>query len=172
MKAAMTTGGGNKVGWLVSAAVMLPLCGLTCAEHPPATISTAPVALSPCKDAQSWRDQLQILQPNTVLGVEAHYWRNTCDGTAQVMGTRVLLRRPEAPSLAALSWMLRCGGSRVFFGAADPSRSSTGPRWLPGGWLDIEVKPDGGNFVVTLSADSVPKNIELFHRTAELVSAH
>jgi hypothetical protein len=168
----MATGGRNKARSFVSAALMLPLCGLACAEHPSATISTARVARSPCKDPKSWRDNLQILQPNNVLGVEAHYWRNTCDGTAQVMGTRVLVRRPEDSSLAALSWMLQCGGSRVFLGAADPSQSSTGPRWLPDGWLDIEVKPDGGNFVVTLSADSVPKNIQLFHRTAELVSVH
>ena len=49
--------------------------------------------------------------------------------------------------------------------------SSTSSLWLPDGWLDIEVKPEGGNFRVTLSAESVPKNIQLFHRTADFLSA-
>jgi hypothetical protein len=113
-----------------------------------------------------------VFTNTVVLGVEAHYWRNTCDGTAQVMGTRVLLRRPEDSSRAALSRMLQCGGSRVFLGQAYPSQPSTSLLWLPDGWLDIEVKPEGGNFLVTLSADSVAKNIQLFQRTAKLVNVH
>ncbi len=118
----------------------------------------------------AWRDNLRILQPSTVLKVEAHYTRNTCDGTTQVIGTRVLLRSPKEPSPAALSWMLQCRASRVFVGEAEPSYLPASSRWLPPGWLDIAVKPEGGIVVVTLSADSVPKNIELFRRTAELVS--
>jgi hypothetical protein len=157
--------------WFVSAAVSLPLCALTCAANPGPSLSSAQGAQSPCKNAKSWQQNLWVLQPNTVLKVEAHYTRNTCDGTTQVVGTRVLLRSPEDSSRAALSWMLQCRASRVFFGEADPSQPPTSSRWLPPGWLDIEVKPEGGTLVVTLSADSVPKNIELFRRTAELVSA-
>jgi hypothetical protein len=68
--------------------------------------------------------------------------------------------------------MLQCRASRVFLGEADPSDLPRRSPWLPSGWLDIEAKPEGGNLVVTLSAESVPKNIELFRRTAELLSAH
>jgi hypothetical protein len=68
--------------------------------------------------------------------------------------------------------MLQCRASRIFLGETDPSDSPTSPRWLPAGWLDIETKPEGGTLIVTLSADSVPKNIDLFRRTTELVSEH
>jgi hypothetical protein len=146
-----------------SAVVALPLCALTCAETPTAMVSSTKGAPSPCKDAKSWQENLRTLQSSPVLAVEAHYTRNTCDGTTQVIGTRVLLRGPDDSSRAALSWMLQCRASRVFIGEAG---------WLPDGWLDIEVKPEGGNVVVALSADSVPKNIQLFHRTAEFVRAH
>jgi hypothetical protein len=57
--------------------------------------------------------------------------------------------------------------------------------WLPEGWLDIDVEaphareraePDTGEarddtFTVTLSADSVSKNIELLRRATERQSA-
>jgi hypothetical protein len=148
------------------------ICASTCAGIPSPRSSVAPVAKNPCEDAAAWQDNLRILQPNTVLGVEAHYTRNTCDGTTQVIGTRVLLRSPEGSSRAALSWMLQCRAWRIFVREADPSSFPRRSPWLPTGWLDIEAKPEGGTLVVTLSADSVPKNIELFRRTAELVSAH
>jgi hypothetical protein len=31
------------------------------------------------------------------------------------------------------------------------------------------VKPDGANFLVTLSSESIPKNIQLFHRTTDFL---
>jgi hypothetical protein len=142
-----------------------------CAETPGTNISTAAIAQNPCGDANAWREDLRILQAATVVGVEPHYWRNTCDGTSQVIGTQIVLRRPEDSSSAALTRMLRCGPSRVLVGRDGPSMSSRSSLWLPDGWLDIGVKPDGGNFLVTLSAESVPKNIQLFHHTVDLLGA-
>ena len=156
----------------MSAMLAASICASACAGIPSPRTSVASVAKNPCEDAAAWQENLRILQPRTVLSVQAHYTRNTCDGTTQVIGTRVLLRRPEDSSHAALSWMLQCRASRVLLGEAHPSLFLTSSPWLPTGWLDIEAKPEGGNFVVTLSADSVPKNIELFRRTAELVNAH
>jgi hypothetical protein len=172
MRTASKTGGRGKVRWSISAMVAVSICASTCAGIPPLRPSVAPIATNPCEDAAVWQDNLRILQPNTVLRVEAHYTRNTCDGTTQVIGTRVLLRSAEGPSRAALSWMLQCRAWRIFVGQADPSSFRRRSPWLPTGWLDIEAKPEGDNLVVMLSADSVPKNIELFRRTAELVSAH
>ena len=172
MGTASETGGRTKARWSISAMVTLSICASTCAGLPPPRTSVAPVAKNPCEDPAAWQDNLRILQRNTVLRVEAHYTRNTCDGTTQVIGTRALLRSPEGSSGAALSWMLQCRASRIFLGEAAPSGFPRGSPWLPTGWLDVEAKPEGGNVIVTLSADSVPKNIELFRRTAELVSAH
>ena len=140
-----------------------------CAAAPPPRAPTQLAAQNPCGDAKAWRDDLRILEPKTVLGIEPHYWRNTCDGTSQVIGTQIVLRRPEDSSSAALSWMLRCGPSRVLVGKDNPSMPPTSLLWLPDGWLDVGVKPDGGNFLVTLSAESVPKNIQLFHHAVDFL---
>ena len=68
--------------------------------------------------------------------------------------------------------MLRCGASRVRVGTDNPAGPSPTSLWLPDGLLDIAVKPEGDNFLVTLSAESVPKNIQLFHRTSDFLSGH
>jgi hypothetical protein len=172
MKPAAEPGGRRKVRWFVAAMVTASLCASTCAGIQSERKFTAPVTRNPCEEAAPWQDNLRILQPRTVLRVEAHYIRNTCDGTTQVIGTRVFLRRPEDSSQAALSWMLQCRASRVFVAGADSSPLSTNSRWLPAGWLDIEVKADGENVVVTLSADSIPKNIELFRLATQMAPAH
>jgi hypothetical protein len=167
----MAKGGGRQTRWFASAAMTLPFFAGACAEAPSLSISTAALAQNPCGDAKAWRDDLHILQPKAVLGIEPHYTRNTCDGTTQIIGTQIVMRRLEDSSSAALSRMLRCGPSRVLVGKDDPSMPSTSSLWLPDGWLDIGVKPDGGNFLVTLSAESVPKNIQLFHRTVDFLGA-
>jgi hypothetical protein len=43
--------------------------------------------------------------------------------------------------------------------------------WLPEGWIDIDVQARDDAFAVTLSADSVSKNIELLRRTTERQNA-
>ena len=171
MTAASGRCGRKKARWSsISAVMTVSICASTCTGIRSPHTSGAPIAKTPCEDAAAWQDNLRILQPTTALKVEAHYTRNTCDGTTQVIGTRVLLRSPQDSSRAAVSWMLQCRASRVFLGEDDRSVRPASSWWLPPGWLDIEVKPEGGDLIVTLSADSVPKNIELFRRTAELAS--
>jgi hypothetical protein len=147
----------------------LPFFAYACAETSSPRLSAAAIAQNPCRDAHAWRDDLRILEPKSVVGIEPHYTRNTCDGTTQVIGTQIVMRRPENSSSAALSRMLRCGASRVLVGKDDPSIPSTSSLWLPDGWLDVVVKPDGANFLVTLSSESIPKNIQLFHRTTDFL---
>jgi hypothetical protein len=172
MKVVVTKRTARKTLWFVPIVTTLPFLAGACAGTSPRNTSTAAVAQNPCQDADVWREDLRILEPKSVVHIEPHYTRNTCDGTTQVIGTQVVMRRPADSSFAALSRMLRCGASRVHIGEDNPVGPSPTSLWLPDGWLDIEVKPDGGDFLVTLSAESVPKNIQLFHRTTELLDGH
>lgn len=172
MKVVVTKRIGRITLWLAPVVMTLPFLAGACAGTASRNTSTAAVAQNPCRDADVWRDDLRILEPRSVVEIEPHYTRNTCDGTTQVIGTQVVLRPPSDSSSAALSRMLRCGASRVLVGMHNPASPSPTSLWLPDGWLDIEVKPEGGNFLVTLSAESVPKNIQLFHRTTDFLGAH
>jgi hypothetical protein len=172
MKVVVTKRTGRKTLWFAPVVMTLPFLAGACAGAASRNTSTAAVAQNPCRDADVWREDLRILEPKLVVHIEPHYTRNTCDGTTQVIGTQVVLRPPSASSSAALSRMLRCVFSRVLIGELNPARPSAASLWLPDGWLDIEVKPDGGDFLVTLSAESVPKNIQLFHRTTDFLGAH
>jgi len=171
MKTAVVKGGGWKRLWFAYAGATLAIFACTCAETQLPSTSTATVTQNPCRDAKAWRYGLGILQPKIVVEIEPHYTRNTCDGTTQVIGTQIVMSRPDESSAAALSQMLRCGASRVWIGKDNPSMPSRTPFWLPDGWLDVGVKPDGVNFLVTLSAESVPKNIQLFRRTTDFLRA-
>jgi hypothetical protein len=163
---------GRKMPRFAPIVMTLPFLAGACAGTASRNTSTAAVAQNPCRDADVWRDDLRILEPKFVVNVEPHYTRNTCDGTTQIIGTQVLVRRPTDSSSEALSRMLRCGASRVRVGTDNRAGPSPTSLWLPDGLLDIEVKPEGDNFLVTLSAESVPKNIQLFHRTSDFLRAH
>jgi hypothetical protein len=172
MKVVVTKRAGRKTPWFAPVLMTLPFLAGACAGSASRNITTSAVAQNPCRDIDVWRDDLRILEPKFVVNVEPHYTRNTCDGTTQIIGTQVVVRRPTDSSSAALSRMLRCGASRVRVGMDNPEGPSPTSLWLPDGLLDIEVKPEGGNLLVTLSAESVPKNIQLFHRTTDFLGGH
>jgi len=171
VKVVVTKRPGRKALWFAPIVMTLPCLAGACAGAASRSTSIAAVPQNPCRDANVWREDLRILEPKLVVHIEPHYTRNTCDGTTQVIGTQVVLRSPSDSASAALSRMLRCGFSRVLIGTPNPASLSPTSLWLPDGWLDIEVKPDGGNFLITLSAESVPKNIQLFHRTTDFLGA-
>jgi hypothetical protein len=141
----------------------LPLLMCACAGRgaPPAA-SIATVLKGSCKDPRAWQDDIGAIERGALASVEGQYIRNTCDGTAQVSGTQLHIRRP-GPS-QALDWMFRCGASRVVVGSEAPGTSAT-TVWLPDGLVDISVTARGPDVVVTLQGESVPKNIELLRRT-------
>jgi hypothetical protein len=80
----------------------------------------------------------------------------------QVLGARLTVRAREGTSPTTLARALRCHGGRASRG--EERSASKDPFWLPDSWVDIDVKPAGGYFVVTLNARSVAKNLEVLHR--------
>jgi hypothetical protein len=57
----------------------------------------------------------------------------------------------------------------VFVTGLDEDERGRPHLWIPNGWLDIDVKRSGNDLAITLSAESVPKNIQMLRRTRALV---
>jgi hypothetical protein len=119
-----------------------------------------------CAEVETWPDELRTLTSGAVREVERHYIVDTCSGTAQVSGIRLLVPRPQGATSERWNRWRRCPSQRVFVTDASPSDSARGHFWIPNGWLDIEVKPSGADLAITLSAESLSKNVQLFRRTA------
>jgi hypothetical protein len=132
-----------------------------CAENIPPGGSSGRVDL--CEDGPAWQAELGALDANSVLKVEPTYWVDTCNGAAQVTGTRLVIRLHQT-STERLTHMLRCSQTRMHLGK-DDGRAAQDHLWLPEGWVDVDVTREAGAYSVWLSAESVTKNLELLRRT-------
>jgi hypothetical protein len=61
--------------------------------------------------------------------------------------------------------ILQCHSARVLLGEVNASFVDD-PYWLPDAWVAINVKPENGNFAITVSADSVRDNLQVFGRAS------
>jgi hypothetical protein len=135
---------------------------------PSSTPATAKVDGAACQDGRAWQEALDTLPAAAVMGVEPMYVRDTCVGTGQVTGVKLDLL-PGAVASPPWAGLLECGAARVPFTEAGGPRPS--PVWTPDGLVDIEVERDRKIVVLTVSAESVPKNIRLFRRVAAFARA-
>jgi hypothetical protein len=71
-----------------------------------------------------------------------------------------------------LTRTLQCHTARVLLGQVDRSQLPDDPYVLPNEWLDIRVVPEGGNFAVSVEADSVAKNLQVFSRATAYADSH
>jgi hypothetical protein len=123
-----------------------------------------PAFPAPCGDPTTAQDDAVILERTTIVTVAPTNIVDTCSGTWQVSGTKLLLRPPEGVSPERLARVFECHRPRAVFvgserGAADDLDSMSDER------IEIETKPDAGQLTVTLGAGSVAKNIRLLRRT-------
>ncbi len=163
------------------AAAAAAICSLGCEEPTAAPAVSAPMPPSACLDARSWKEELARLDPSSVARVEPRYQWYMCKGSAIVVGTKVVLRSTVL-SAAETARLLACPHNRVFFAESADSLASS-PWSIPSGWVDIDVEPHGGGVglspvsltgdgvAVTLSADSITKNIHLLRDTRAFASA-
>jgi hypothetical protein len=111
-----------------------------------------------------------MLDPKAVLRVRPTHWQDTCSGAVQVTGTKLLVRPPEASS-ARLAHLLHCSGTRVWVAPGDGAPPAGGKLQLPEGWVDIDVKPEAGDYSVWLSAETTRKNLDLLRRATAFAGA-
>jgi hypothetical protein len=158
-----------RAGLAVTAAAALGMTGCSQAASPVAR--AASVEQRQCGDATAMLDDLAILRNTTVLSVEPTYVVDTCWGTWQVSGTKLLMSPPEGVSPDRLARVLRCHGARALLRRADASMVDD-PYWSPDGWVDIEATPVAGRLAILLRADTVQKNIRVLRRARAFAALH
>src|SRR5580658_4855330 len=116
-----------------------------CADTVPPSATAAKVEQVACVGATVPPGDARLLQATKVLSVEPTYLHDTCAGTSEVTGAKVLVRSPPGVSAELLARMLQCASARATLGRADPSRLPNDPFGFPGAWVDVDVRPEGDN---------------------------
>jgi hypothetical protein len=152
---------------IVKTAVLavLPIAALAaaCASAVPPAAKAAEVERIQCESGAVAQRDLAVIRSVKVIDSEPLYSymaSNAGDNSGKVVdGAKIVVRPPEGVSAEQLSRALQCHSAQVLLG--EQSKLAADPFWLPGTWLNIEVKPEHGNYAVTLEADTVADNLKL-----------
>jgi hypothetical protein len=159
---------------LAFAAIGLGCMTAACAGKVAPAAKAASVERLQCERGAAGED-VRLLQSTAVLSARplySHVITGKNDSEERVTGAQLLVRPPEGVSAERLTRVLQCHSAQVLLGQVDSSRFADDPYWLPDAWLDIDVKPEGGNFAVVLRADSVPDGLKVLHRATAFAESH
>jgi hypothetical protein len=143
-----------------------------CAAQVPLAARAASATASECRDALPAEDEARAVASMTVLRVTASYNQHPCSGTCRIREVTLVVRPPEGVTLSRFDRMLRCHNLRVVDGELDASRIPDDPYALRDSWLEIDVKPEGDNFAVTLSGDRIADTLRILDRAKAYAAAH
>jgi hypothetical protein len=90
----------------------------------------------------------------------------------RVSGAKLLVQPPNGLSANQMDRILQCHSAAVLLGRVSGTAVPNDPYWLPSSWVNIEVNPEGGNFAVTLTADSLRDNLRVFGRASLYADEH
>jgi hypothetical protein len=138
-----------------------------CAETQAPRTTAASVERMQCDGTASPQDEVALLRSTTVLRIEpiySHVSTSNNNSEERVNGAKLVVRPPKGVTADQMTRILQCHSARVLLGQVDSAAVPNDPYWLPDRWLNIEVKPDNGNFAVTVSADTVHDNLRVFGR--------
>jgi hypothetical protein len=146
-----------------------------CGSNPPPAARAAAVERVQCDSQDTIRDGAAIVRSTKVLHVEPLYSQvASSDNSSEqhVNGAKLLIRPPAGVTAEQLTRLLQCHSARVLLGQADSGEIPNDPYWLPAAWVNIDVKSEDGNFLVTVSADSVRESLEVFGRANHYADQH
>jgi hypothetical protein len=148
--------------------------GVGCATITPPAARAAGVERVQC-DAAATNDGERILRSTTVLRsdpIYTHMITGNNNSEDRVAGAKLLVRPPDGVTAELMVRTLQCHSARVLLGQVSGALVPNDPYWLPDAWVDIDVKPEDGNFAVTLSSDSIRDNLALLGRARHYASDH
>jgi hypothetical protein len=148
------------------------LLAFGCAARVPLQARAASVEASECRDALPAEDEARAVDAMTVLSAHAALYQDPCRGTCQIRTVKLVVRPPQGVTLSRFDQILRCHNLRVLDGEVGASRIPNDPYGLRDSWLEIEVQPEDGNFLVTLSGDHVSDTLQILHRAKAYAAAH
>jgi hypothetical protein len=144
-----------------------------CASTPPPTTKAAGVERMQCDASVTAQDGL--VRSTRVLAVEplySHVMTSRNNSEERVDGAKLLVRPPKGVSAEELTRILQCHSARILLGQVNRDTVPNDPYWLPDSWVNIDVKPENGNFAITISANSVDENLEVFGRANHYADDH
>ncbi len=144
-----------------------------CASQPRASVQAAGVERLQCDSSSTTQDD--VVRSIAVLNVQplySHVMTRGNDAEERVSGAKLLVRPPKGVSADQLTRILQCHGARVVLGQLNGSAVPNDPYWLPDTWVTIDVEPENGNFAVTISADTVRDNLQVYGRANHYADDH
>jgi hypothetical protein len=117
--------------------------------------------------------QEQLVRSLTILHVEpiySHVMTGNNNDEDRVNGAKLIVRPPKDVSADEMTRVLQCHGARVLLGQLGSVVDD--PYWLPDRWVSIKVTPEDGNFAVSLSADTIHDNLQVFSHASHYAGEH
>jgi hypothetical protein len=146
-----------------------------CATAIPPARQAAEVERIQCGSGAAEANDLRIVQDAPVIRSEplySHVMSGSGGAEERVDGAKLVVVPPAGVSAERMTRILQCHGARALLGKVEPTSSPEDPFWLPNAWVTIEVKPEDGNYAVTLEANDIPTNLELATRARAYAAAH
>jgi hypothetical protein len=150
----------------------LGLLAGACAAPIPLPAQAARMEADECRDAPPAEEEARVLESIRVLEARPKFHQNACNGVCAVWGVYLVVQPPVGVEPERLARMLRCHNLRVLDGEVDASRIPNDPYGLRDSWLEIDVKPDAGNYLVTLAGDHFADTLRILQRAKAYAAAH
>jgi len=120
-------------------------------------------------------DGVALLRSTKVLSIDpmySHVLTASNGSENRVDGAKLLVQPPKGISPEQMDRLLECHSAAVLLGQVDGSAIPNDPYWLPNSWVNIDVKPQGANFAVTLTADSIRENLQVLRHAKNYAEEH
>jgi hypothetical protein len=143
-----------------------PLIGACATTLPPAS-RAAEVERFQCDTPGTEPGDVQVLERASVLRAEplySHVITGNNGAEERVDGAKLLIRPPPGISAERMTRIIQCHSARALLGKVDRAAFPDDPFWLPDTWVSVEVRPEDGNYAVTLEANDIQTNIRLAAR--------
>jgi hypothetical protein len=155
----------------------LAMCAAAAVASAACSVETRPAARAAdvervqCDASPAAQDD--VVRSMRVISVEPIYAhiRSNSNSEERVNGAKLLVRPTQGMTADQLTRMLQCHSARVLLGQV-ASKAANDPYSLPDRWVTIEVTPENGNFAVTISADTVRDNLEVYGRANHYADEH
>ncbi|MGO9834863.1 MAG: hypothetical protein ACLP1X_11650 [Polyangiaceae bacterium] len=155
-------------------AATLALVLLGCGSVSP-EVQAAGVEKMQCDGSATAQGEAQLLRSTRVISVEPLYsfvHASYNGGEQRVNGAKLLIRPPEGLTADTLTRILQCRGARRILEREHAAIAADDPFFLPGAWVNVDVRSENGNFAVILSADSVDEGLRVLSRAKRYADGH
>jgi len=139
-----------------------------CSSGPLPAMRAMDVERLQCEASPASQDELvRSLKVVRVEPLYTHIMTGGDNAEERVNGAKMTVAEPQGVSGEQLARALQCRGARTLLGQIEGAPNE--PYSLPDRWVAIDVTAEKGNFIVTLSSDTVRDNLLVYGRAHRYV---